>query len=95
VSLYEQLMAAGGPQLTSIMCDSTRKLQVDSKPVENAHRTHARTHSRGRTTRKHNASGPCIGLNKFSVANNVLCQVFVISAKKELESCFTDVQLSK
>ena len=29
--------------------------------------------------------------NKFSVINNVLCQVFVVSAKKELESCCTDV----
>ena len=26
-------------------------------------------------------------LNKFSVINNVLCQVFVVIAKKELESC--------
>ena len=30
-------------------------------------------------------------LNKFSVVNNVLCQVFVVSAKKELESCCTHV----
>jgi len=29
--------------------------------------------------------------NKFSVINNVLCQVFVVSAKKELESRCTDV----
>jgi len=26
-------------------------------------------------------------LNKFSVINNVLCQVLVVNAKKELESC--------
>ena len=26
-------------------------------------------------------------LNKFIVINNALCQVFVVSAKKELESC--------
>jgi len=26
-------------------------------------------------------------LNKFSVINTVLCQVFVVSAKKEIESC--------
>jgi len=26
-------------------------------------------------------------LNKFSVINNVLCQVFVVNAKKELASC--------
>ena len=25
-------------------------------------------------------------LNKFSVINNVLCQIFVVNAKKELES---------
>jgi len=30
-------------------------------------------------------------LNKFSVVNNVSCHVFVVSAKKELESCCTDV----
>jgi len=30
-------------------------------------------------------------LNKFSVINNVLCQVSVVNAKKELESCSTDV----
>jgi len=33
----------------------------------------------------------CKFLNKFSVINSVLCQVFVVSAKKELESCCTDV----
>jgi len=30
-------------------------------------------------------------LNIFSVINNVLCQVFVVNAKTELESCCTDV----
>ena len=30
-------------------------------------------------------------LNKFSVINNALCQVFVVNAKKELELCCTDV----
>ena len=30
-------------------------------------------------------------LKKFSVVNSVLCQVFVVNAKKELESCCTDV----
>ena len=30
-------------------------------------------------------------LNKFSVVNNLMCQVFVVSAKKELESCCTDL----
>ena len=30
-------------------------------------------------------------LNKFSVINNVLCQVFVVNAKTELESCCTGV----
>jgi len=33
-------------------------------------------------------------LNKFSVIHNALCRVFVAIAKTELESCFTDVQLS-
>jgi len=28
---------------------------------------------------------------KFSIINNALCQVFVVSAKKELESCCTYV----
>jgi len=26
-------------------------------------------------------------LNKFSVINSALCQVFVVNAKKDLESC--------
>ena len=30
-------------------------------------------------------------LNKFSVINNVLCQVFNVNAKKELESCCTGI----
>jgi len=30
-------------------------------------------------------------LNIFSVVNNVLCQVFVVNANKELESCCADV----
>ena len=34
-------------------------------------------------------------LNKFSAINKVLRHVFVVSAKKELESCCTGVKLSK
>jgi len=30
-------------------------------------------------------------LNKFSVTNNALCQVFVVNVKTELESCCTDI----
>ena len=30
-------------------------------------------------------------LNKFGVINNVLCKIFVVNAKKEFESCCTDV----
>ena len=33
-------------------------------------------------------------LNRFSVINNAVCQVFAVNAKTELESCCTDVYLS-